>query len=343
MIIETIKNLSFSNGQGLRLYGMLHMPAAAAIRNTGIVLLSPGIKTRVGPHQQYVRMARKFASMGFPVLRFDFCGLGDSEGELTEHMHADLHTEIQLGRYVDDSKCAIDCIIRDTGVEKVILAGLCGGAVTGLLAGIDDNRVAGLLALGIPVILDNQVSDADAAVTGQQLDRLKQGYIRKLADPKAWLRLLTLKSDFKTLMKSFRHKKEGPTGAPQPAAKDSGGEAPNNLNHLFGPACFSFLERNAKILFVFSGGDRLYWEFEEKFAKPNREKLAALQANYRIHVVQEANHILTMPEWEQEMLDVAESWLKQFLETGHRQEESHGAKGEENSSASESVSPGQSA
>jgi len=39
------------------------------------------------------------------VLRFDFYGLGDSEGEIREPMLADLYGSIQMGRYVKDTRC----------------------------------------------------------------------------------------------------------------------------------------------------------------------------------------------------------------------------------------------
>ena len=43
-----------------------------------IILLNAGIAHRVAPHRLYVNMARRFADMGFTVLRFDFSGVGDS-------------------------------------------------------------------------------------------------------------------------------------------------------------------------------------------------------------------------------------------------------------------------
>ena len=40
------------------------------------------------------------------------------------------------------------------GIEKFILSGLCGGAITGLLTSEHDTRVEALLGLGMPVVFD---------------------------------------------------------------------------------------------------------------------------------------------------------------------------------------------
>ena len=40
-----------------------------------------GPQYRVGSHRQFTLMARAFAAAGYPVLRFDYRGIGDSEGE----------------------------------------------------------------------------------------------------------------------------------------------------------------------------------------------------------------------------------------------------------------------
>jgi hypothetical protein len=43
-----------------------------------IVLSSAGTVHRIGPHRFYVGLARRWASLGFPVLRVDLSGIGDS-------------------------------------------------------------------------------------------------------------------------------------------------------------------------------------------------------------------------------------------------------------------------
>ena len=66
--------VSFRNTEGAKLHGMLHEPDPRIARGVCLLLLSPGIKGRVGPHRLYLKMADRLVGMGFHVLRFDFRG-----------------------------------------------------------------------------------------------------------------------------------------------------------------------------------------------------------------------------------------------------------------------------
>ena len=61
--------------------GIVSLPAPdAPQQNTGVVIVVGGAQYRVGSHRQFVQMARLLAAAGYPVLRFDFPGMGDSPG-----------------------------------------------------------------------------------------------------------------------------------------------------------------------------------------------------------------------------------------------------------------------
>src|SRR5215204_5779178 len=122
--------VSFPNKDGLRLFGILHMPERVRAEGTAILLLSPGVKMRVAPHRLYNKMAARFVAHGYPVLRFDFHGLGDSEGDAPETLLADLYGATQVGRFVADTTAAMDWMQRNHAVTRFVAAGLCGGALT---------------------------------------------------------------------------------------------------------------------------------------------------------------------------------------------------------------------
>ena len=61
------------------LLGIIHLPEAVSRR--GVVILVGGPQYRVGSHRQFLLLARALAQHGVPVLRFDFRGMGDSDGE----------------------------------------------------------------------------------------------------------------------------------------------------------------------------------------------------------------------------------------------------------------------
>ena len=86
------------------------------------------------------RVAKVFQALGFAVLRFNFRGVGLSEGT-----HDDGKGE------QDDVRAALDWLERELPGYPVVAGGFSFGSVMGLRVGGRDPRVAGLLALGLPV------------------------------------------------------------------------------------------------------------------------------------------------------------------------------------------------
>jgi alpha-beta hydrolase superfamily lysophospholipase len=319
---ERIRPVTFTNRDGLRLVGMLHEPATGGRRDVAIVLLSPGVKTRVAPHRLYNKMASALAAQGFTVLRFDFYGLGDAEGEVPLRQLRDLYGSVALGRYVGDTRDALDWLAKTHGFSRFIVGGLCGGALTGLLTAPKDPRVAGIVALGLPVMLDSADLDPRQFMTVGQLTNLRSRYLQKALDPKAWLRVLSLKTDFRLMLKSFGtlfKQKQPRPAAPAPAAAGAApagsGPAtpaaaiPANMNPHFAPAFFTTAEQGRPMLVLFSEADRLYWEFDEKFVAPNRQRFDACAAQVDLHVIKSANHVLTFEPWQAEMQAHLRHWL----------------------------------
>jgi hypothetical protein len=303
------KAVVFENRNGLRLFGILHTPPSGAAGDLGVILLSPGVKMRVGPEGLYRRLTEALLEYGLPVLRFDFYGLGDSEGTLHESFLKDVYNHIEVGRFVNDTLDSMDWMQRECGTKRFILSGLCGGAITGLLAGSRDARVAGLLALGMTAVLANRSADPSLYMSRGELAHMRRGYVRKLMDPASWVRLLTLKTDYRTLWRAV-FKPLVTKGTPQQASAPA---EHDNANPLFPPAFFNMVEGRRPMLFVFGGSDRLRWDFEEKFLArfPARVAAARERDAFDVRVIEHANHVLSFEEWQNEMLAVAGKWLEQ--------------------------------
>lgn len=311
----TSQPVTFANRDGLSLVGILHMPDGPP-RAVAVVLLSPGVKMRVAPHRLYLKLARRLVALGFPVLRFDFAGLGDSEGEIHEEVLARVYNSIQAGRYVNDTLDAMQWLEREHGVRRFVLGGLCGGALTGLLAAERDGRAEALLAIGIPTSFEGLDADYDQYLTRGQLRALTPGYIRKLLDPHSLFRFLTLRSSYGVIWRAFRER-----FFPSLRAKRGHEAFMGNVNPKFAPAFLSMMKRSHPILLIFGGGDRWLWEFEEKFEVPKAGLLAAHRGRYEKHVVPGANHILSSEEWLSAAWQHVEAWLLRHYpaETaGHR-------------------------
>jgi alpha/beta superfamily hydrolase len=107
-------------------------------------------------HNKVVYQAAKALHLrAIPVLRFNFRGAGQSEGE----------HDRGLGEQ-DDVRAALDYLALEFPRTPILLAGFSFGSVVGLRVGCADQRVSDLIGLGIPV------------------DRSDLTYLRDCAKPK---------------------------------------------------------------------------------------------------------------------------------------------------------------
>jgi pimeloyl-ACP methyl ester carboxylesterase len=113
-------------------------PTAAA-RPPGVILLNSGILHRIGASRLHVTIARMLAEMGFPVMRFDFSGIGDSEPR-----RDDLPFEESAPREVQDAMDRMEAI---AGCQEFIIFGLCSGADVAFQVAPMDRRIIGLIQL----------------------------------------------------------------------------------------------------------------------------------------------------------------------------------------------------
>jgi len=161
------------HGEGFDMLGIVSPPPAQTpMQRTGVLIVVGGAQYRVGSHRQFVQLARCLAAGGFPVLRFDLPGMGDSPGELPSFEDTAPHIA-----------AAIDGLQRQCpGAERVVLWGLCDGASASLLyvQATSDPRVAGLALLN-PWVR----SEASLART-----QVKHYYRQRLLEPAFWRKLL---------------------------------------------------------------------------------------------------------------------------------------------------------
>lgn len=151
----------------------------------GVIVVVGGRQYRAGSHRQFVLLARCLASAGYPVLRFDYRGMGDSGGAVQSFDAVD-----------DDIATAIDALQSEcTGVERVVLWGLCDGATASVLycGKTKDARVVGLCLLN-PWVR----SDATLART-----HLKHYYSARLLQGAFWRKLVSGEFDWVKAVKGL--------------------------------------------------------------------------------------------------------------------------------------------
>ena len=146
-----------------------------------------------------------------------------------------------------------------------------------LTAKIDD-RVRGILSLGITTTLAMGARERTKHASQGELAALRKGYLKRALDVKSWMRSLSFKSDFGTIYRSFKQalikKKYERTPSTVKEPKEL-----SNINPLFPPAFFEVTKSERPMLLVFSESDRLYWDFDEKFAQPYSDQLAEVSSH----------------------------------------------------------------
>lgn len=117
----------FFSRNGTRLFGMLYdcQSRRDRLNSGGFVLCPPFAEEKLWSHRVYVSLARALCERGYNVLRFDYTGSGDSEGDFES---------CTLETYLADIMTAFRELKEAAGIEKAGLMGLRFGATLALLA-----------------------------------------------------------------------------------------------------------------------------------------------------------------------------------------------------------------
>ncbi len=156
---------------GERLLGIVAQPESPL--DCGVLVLVGGPQYRVGSHRQFLLLSRRLATDGYPVMRFDFRGMGDSGGALRS-----------FEAVTEDVGAGIDSFLGACpAVKRIVLWGLCDAASAALLysQASRDPRIAGLVLLN-PWVR----SEASLAQT-----HIKHYYGQRLMQREFWLKLLS--------------------------------------------------------------------------------------------------------------------------------------------------------
>ena len=243
------------------LVGILAKPETPL--ETGIVVIVGGPQYRAGSHRQFVCLSRALASAGYAVLRFDYRGMGDSEGHARdfETVSADVCAAIDLLQA---------CLPT---VEKIVLWGLCDGASAALLYCDEtkDLRISGLCLLN-PWVR----SELSLART-----QVRHYYTRRLLQKEFWIKLLSGKLALGALT-GFARKLCLSTSANRPPAT-----VQPAFQQRMASAWLSFAGRQ---LLILSSEDYTAKEFMQHASEDRAWKNALAKPRLVQHVLQDADH-----------------------------------------------------
>lgn len=124
------------------LFGCYHEPASGPKRNCAVLICQPIGHEYVNCHRALRQLAARFAETGFPVLRFDYYGCGDSSGTGEEG---------SIPRWLENISTAISEVQRKTGLAQVCLVGLRLGGTLSAIMGAERGDIESLV-LWDPVV-----------------------------------------------------------------------------------------------------------------------------------------------------------------------------------------------
>lgn len=247
---------------GQQLVGVLHR-APAPIARPGVLIVVGGPQYRVGSHRQFTLMARELAASGFPVLRFDYRGMGDSGGDPSsfESIRDDILAALHVFR------------TEVPELHGVVLWGLCDAASAIMIDGSAVPQIVGQVLVN--PWARTPVSEAQAYV--------RHHYLQRLLQRDFWRKALTGDLDVQRAMSEFLRTLQ--LAARQGTAGGDGRRGSYIERMLAGLLAF-----RGPVLLMLSGRDLTAREFEA-LRNGSREWRRALAAgNVRWVRLEDADH-----------------------------------------------------
>lgn len=165
-----------------------------------VILMNAGSIHRVGPNRSFVRMARRWADLGYPVLRMDLSGIGDSPAP--EGCVENLPYPRDA---VKDAQAAMSALESRGIATKFILSGLCSGADIAFRTAVIDRRVSGAWMVNPQAFY---FPSSDTLKEYMRAELQATYYENAFWQPERWKRVLRGEVDLKRVAGVMRDKVE---------------------------------------------------------------------------------------------------------------------------------------
>ena len=291
-------------GPSRRMVGIVTEPAQGdRTDRPAAILLSAGLIHRVGPNRLYVKLARRLAAQGTPVLRFDLSGVGDSQPR-SDHLP-------YLSSSVLEAREAMNWLQSTRNINRFLLIGHCAGAINSFRTARQDPRVAGLAMINIEAG-DERWTRYDRE---RKMGRFFASYYRhSLADRDKWIRLLTGRAHYRKIASAiwngvvghrlsaliFRLRRKPPSADPAPETPPEVASAPHDLRAL--------AERGARPLFVFPENSTGHEYVRNLFGATFDELHRA--GKIQVRMISQADHLYTLQASQEQLAQTIETWAQ---------------------------------
>lgn len=244
-----------------------------------VIVLNAGVLHRVGPHRLHVDLTRRLAARGFPALRLDLGGIGDSVAT------SDAVTFRESA--VADTRAAMDGLGAALGARRFVIFGVCAGADNALATALVDERVAGIVLV-------------DAAVYATPRSLLRE-VRRRLAAPGGFSQTLRwgARRAEARLRRDLGRLRRGFAAEPPPEGRET---PPSDV---FRAQLSRLADRGVGVLAVYAGihgerynhADQLYEAFPELRGRVDRAFFP------------DANHTFTQREDQAALIEATSRWI----------------------------------
>jgi len=256
----------------------------------GVLIVVGGPQYRAGSHRQFTLLARELAHAGFASFRFDYRGMGDSEGDVRN-----------FESISGDIRAAIDEFLKRVhGICSIVIWGLCDAASAAMYYAHTDARVTGLILLNPWV----------HSVAGAARARLRSYYLTRLMQMSFWVKLLSgrvrLDESAGDLVRSTRDA----AGAARPSdaenlAYDPRHGAPGYVDRML-DALVMF---KGRIQLILSGKDLTAQEFLGLLATEHAWHRRVQKPDVARATIDPANHTFSSAEWRDQVTALNIAWL----------------------------------
>lgn len=266
--------------EGESLIGIAHIPEKPASK--GVLVVVGGPQYRVGSHRQFLFLARSLAQGGVPVFRFDYRGMGDSEGEVRD-----------FETIAADIRAAMDVFVSEVGVKEVVLWGLCDAATAACFYAPTDRRVTGLVLLN-PWIRTEE---------GEAKAYLKHYYLDRIFSRDFWQKLITGRFQPREAIRSLLEygKKVFNTKARESNESD-------RLPKLSDRIADGLASFPGVALVILSGDDLTAAEFKDEIMGSLRWE-ALMKTKLELKELPEADHTFSRKRWRDQVAKWTLEWV----------------------------------